>query len=44
MSCNVVQHGVNSTQARVNVRSANDVIACRATEARGQGGETAQSD
>lgn len=39
---NELQCCANSTQARVNVRSANDVITCRATEARSQGGETAQ--
>lgn len=44
LSCNVVQQGVNSTQARVNIRSASGVTACRTTEAGSQGGETAQRD
>lgn len=37
MSCNVVRHGVNSTQARVSVRSASGATACGATEAGGRG-------
>lgn len=44
MSCNVVQHGVKMTQVSVNVGSANGAIACVATEAVSQDGDSKVTD